>query len=527
MKNLISLAWLLLLPFYAEATTVNALKAGAKNDGKTLNTNAISKAIDKLSSQGGGTLYFPSGTYLTGPIRLQSNITLDLDAGAVLSFSDHFDLYMPYVEMRYEGVVMKSFHPLIYAYEAENITIKGRGRLEGNGRAWWEETWRLETAFYKGELQDAEPTKYQQAWLDANPGFSVEPQSDWKNTLARHWFRPPFIQLYKCKNILIEGLHIANSPFWTVNPEFCDNLTIQGLTIVNPNSPNTDGINPESCTNVHISNCHISVGDDCITIKSGRDLQGRQYAAPCENITITNCTMLSGHGGVVIGSEMSGDVRKITISNCVFDGTDRGIRLKSTRGRGGVVEEIRVSNIVMKNIQKEAVILNLFYSRVPQEPVTERTPIFRNIHISGMTGSEVKSAGSILGIPEMPISNISIEDVNIQAESGFSVQDARDIQLRNICIDTQKGPIVQCKDAAELYLSNIRSSKPLAEAALLRMENVSDVFIEGCFPLPGSKAFLELSGAESSRVILKNNFIERIEQPYLIHEMVDSAALVY
>lgn len=146
MKNLISLAWLLLLPFYAEATTVNALKAGAKNDGKTLNTNAISKAIDKLSSQGGGTLYFPSGTYLTGPIRLQSNITLDLDAGAVLSFSDHFDLYMPYVEMRYEGVVMKSFHPLIYAYEAENITIKGRGRLEGNGRAWWEETWRLETA---------------------------------------------------------------------------------------------------------------------------------------------------------------------------------------------------------------------------------------------------------------------------------------------------------------------------------------------------------------------------------------------
>jgi hypothetical protein len=181
----------------------------------------------------------------------------------------------------------------------------------------------------------------------------------------------------------------------------------------------------------------------------------------------------------------------------------------------------------MKNIQKEAIILNLFYSNVPQEPVTERTPIFRNIHISGMTGSEVKSAGSILGIPEMPISNISIEDVNIQAESGFRIQDARDIQLRNVCIDTKTGAVLQTRNSSELYLSNIRTSSPLAEASLLVMENVSDVFIEGCFPLPGSKSFLELSGAESSRVVLKNNYVERIDQPYLVHDMVDPAALVY
>jgi polygalacturonase len=154
-----------------------------------------------------------------------------------------------------------------------------------------------------------------------------------------------------CKNILIEGISIRNSPFWTVNPEFCENVTIHAVTINNPHSPNTDGINPESCNNVRISNCHITVGDDCITIKSGKDGPGRKTAVPAQNYTITNCTMLSGHGGVVIGSEMSGDVRKIVISNCVFDGTDRGIRIKSARGRGGVVEEIRVSNIVMKNIK--------------------------------------------------------------------------------------------------------------------------------------------------------------------------------
>ena len=166
----------------------------------------------------------------------------------------------------------------------------------------------------------------------------AETNKDYVSTLQRRFFRPPFIQPVRCKKVKIEGVKIVNSPFWTVNPEFCDNVTIKGITINNVPSPNTDGINPESCRNVHISDCHISVGDDCITIKSGRDAQARRLGVPCENITITNCTMLSGHGGVVIGSEMSGSVRKVTISNCVFDGTDRGIRIKSTRGRGGVVE---------------------------------------------------------------------------------------------------------------------------------------------------------------------------------------------
>lgn len=174
-------------------------------------------------------------------------------------------------------------------------------------------------------------------------------------------------------------------------------MVVTGVTIHNVPSPNTDGINPESCRNVHISDCHISVGDDCITLKSGRDAQARRLGVPCENITITNCTMLSGHGGVVIGSEMSGSVRKVTISNCVFDGTDRGIRIKSTRGRGGVVEDIRVSNIIMSNIKREAVVLNLKYSKMPVEPMSERTPLFRDISISGLTAVGVKTPGQNCG----------------------------------------------------------------------------------------------------------------------------------
>lgn len=525
MKHFLISLWAVLCLFPMQAETLNMLKVGGKNDGKTLNTAAIAKAIDKLSAQGGGTLYFPAGVYLTGPITMKSNITLDIESGAVLSFSDDFDLYMPYVEMRYEGVVMNSFHPLIYAYEAENITIKGRGTLEGNGNAWWQETWRIETAVKKSE--NVEQTKYQKAFLEANPTLEIEPQSDWKRTLARQFFRPPFIQLYKCKNILIEGLHIQNSPFWTVNPEFCENLNITGLTINNPSSPNTDGINPSSCKNVHISNCHISVGDDCITIKSGRDLQGRQYGVPCENITITNCTMLKGHGGVVIGSEMSGDVRKVAISNCVFDGTDRGIRLKSTRGRGGVVEEIRVDNVVMKDIKKEAIVLNLFYSRVPEEPVSERTPSFRNIHISNLTGTQVNSVGFITGLPEMPVKNVTISHINVEAQTGFLVKDARNLTFSDIQINTVSGDAMKIENAQEIYISNLKTLKPLSDYSLMVMKDVKDVMVQGCFPMSGSKAFLEVSGASTEGVVLRNNYVDRLAVPYLVAEDVMKDAIVF
>jgi len=397
-----------------KAERVDMLKSGAKADGKTLNTMLINHTVDRLSQAGGGTLFFPAGTYLTGAIRLKSNITLELEAGATLLFSDNFDDYLPFMEVRHEGVMMKSFSPLISAMDAENITIKGEGTLDGQGKAWWTEFFRIYVDLEKNGMREL--NKYQPLWERENDveALYAETNEDWHGTLKRRFFRPPFIQPVRCRRVRIEGVKIINSPFWTVNPEFCDNVTIKGITIDNVPSPNTDGINPESCRNVHISDCHISVGDDCITIKSGRDAQARRLGVPCENITITNCTMLSGHGGVVIGSEMSGSVRKVTISNCIFDGTDRGIRIKSTRGRGGVVEDIRVSNIVMSNIKREAVVLNLKYSKMPAEPKSERTPIFRNVHISGMTVTDVKTPIKIVGLEEAPISDIVLRDIHIQ-----------------------------------------------------------------------------------------------------------------
>lgn len=419
-----------------KAERVDMLKSGAKADGKTLNTTLINHTVDRLSQAGGGTLFFPAGTYLTGAIRLKSNITLELEAGATLLFSDNFDDYLPFMEVRHEGVMMKSFSPLISAMDAENITIKGEGTLDGQGKAWWTEFFRIYVDLEKNGMREL--NKYQPLWERENDveALYAETNEDWHGTLKRRFFRPPFIQPVRCRRVRIEGVKIINSPFWTVNPEFCDNVVVTGVTIHNVPSPNTDGINPESCRNVHISDCHISVGDDCITLKSGRDAQARRLGVPCENITITNCTMLSGHGGVVIGSEMSGSVRKVTISNCVFDGTDRGIRIKSTRGRGGVVEDIRVSNIIMSNIKREAVVLNLKYSKMPVEPMSERTPLFRDISISGLTAVGVKTPVKIVGLEEAPVTDIILRDINVKnAREKCIFENCERIRLTDVIVN--------------------------------------------------------------------------------------------
>ena len=419
-----------------KAERVDMLKSGAKADGKTLNTMLINHTVDRLSQAGGGTLFFPAGTYLTGAIRLKSNITLELEAGATLLFSDNFDDYLPFMEVRHEGVMMKSFSPLISAMDAENITIKGEGTLDGQGKAWWTEFFRIYVDLEKNGMREL--NKYQPLWERENDveALYAETNEDWHGTLKRRFFRPPFIQPVRCRRVRIEGVKIINSPFWTVNPEFCDNVVVTGVTIHNVPSPNTDGINPESCRNVHISDCHISVGDYCITLKSGRDAQARRLGVPCENITITNCTMLSGHGGVVIGSEMSGSVRKVTISNCVFDGTDRGIRIKSTRGRGGVVEDIRVSNIIMSNIKREAVVLNLKYSEMPVEPMSERTPLFRDISISGLTAVGVKTPVKIVGLEEAPVTDIILRDINVKnAREKCIFENCERIRLTDVIVN--------------------------------------------------------------------------------------------
>lgn len=480
----------------------NVMDYGAVNNGREKITEAIKQAIEAAVAEGGGTVYFPPGEYLTGPIHLKSNITIFIDAGALLKFSDNFDDYLPMVPSRWEGNDVTNFSPLFYAYEAENIAIRGRGTIDGQGKKWWD-------YFFQQREPDATRSKWQDEFARQNQGIILPDQP---NMIELGFLRPPFIQPMYCKNVLIEGITIQNSPFWTVNPEFCENVTVTGVTINNPESPNTDGINPESCKYVHISNCHISVGDDCITIKSGRDEAGRKKAIPAENYTITNCTMLSGHGGVVIGSEMSGGVKKITISNCIFDGTDRGIRIKSMRGRGGTVEEIRVDNVVMKNIQEQVFMLNLEYQKAPPEPVSERTPQFKNIHFSNIT-AEAEEAGFLLGLDEMPIEGVTFSDVNITANKGFTIKNARNLEFHQVQVNTQGGPVIQAENVTHLEIDGVKTLVPHAEVPVVSLTNVQDAFLHDSSPVTGTDVFLQLKGEKTKGIFLDGNNFSQVAQP--------------
>jgi polygalacturonase len=476
------------------AAFYNVKDFGAVADGSAKCTEAIGKAIDAAAQAGGGTVYFPAGQYLTGPIHLKSNITLYLDAGSLLKFSTDFDDYLPMVKSRWEGLECINFSPQIYAYQCENIAIVGRGTIEGQGKVWWDKVRR-------GASQ-ADLAKYTEMFEQANKdvmGYAYFKQKGF-------FLRPPMIQPVDCRRVRIEGVRLQNPPFWTCNPVYCDDVVITGLSIKNPaDSPNTDGINPDSCRNVHISDCHISVGDDCITIKSGRDEDGRRVGRPCENITVTNCTMLDGHGGVVIGSEMSGGVKKVTISNCVFNGTDKGIRMKTTRGRGGVVEDIRVSNIMMVDIPTGPIYLNMFYTRAPEEPVSERTPAFHNIHFSNITVKGAPVAGYILGLPERPVENVTFTDINIDADTGFSCKDAKGIAFHDVTVNTKKGPSLICENTEDLEIDGFRSAAPHDDAPIVLLTNVRNVYMHDCWAAQGTATFLSLKGADSRSIVLQDN----------------------
>ena len=509
MKIFNALLFLFLVNYASAQPFYDVTKFGAKKDSSAKATFAIKKAIDAASKAGGGTVYFPAGKYLTGPIHLKSNITIHIDAGAELHFSDNFDDYLPMVESRYEGVDVTSFSPLFYGNNVENIAIVGRGLIDGHGMKWWH--------FVEGYKQDQPRSKWQLMFDELNKNILLP---DDPRQMKRGFLRPPFIQFMHSKNILIQGITIQNSPFWTVNPQFCDNVTVHAVTIVNPqrNAPNTDGINPESCSNVRISDCFISVGDDCITIKSGKDAPGRAKARPAENYSITNCTMLAGHGGVVIGSEMSGDVKKITISNCIFDGTDRGIRLKTTRGRGGIVEDIRVSNIVMKNIEQQAIVMDMEYAKMPPEPVSERTPQFKNIRLSNIT-AQTNEAMYINGLDEMPVSEISLNDLVFDAQRGITIRNAKDIELHNVRINTQIGSSLKVEKSERLFLNNINTAKPLAGTPVIRLNNAREVLLQNTWPFKGTENFLEITGDATKNIILNNNIIN--DELILVGKEVD------
>jgi polygalacturonase len=325
--------------------------------------------------------------------------------------------------------------------------------------------------------------------------------------LKNNFLRPPMVTTYECKNVLIEGVSFSNPPFWTIMPAFTDNITITGITIENPdNSPNTDGIDPSSCKNVHISNSHISVGDDCIVIKSGRDEDGREANSPTENITITNCTMLKGHGGVVIGSEMSGGVRRVAISNCVFDGTDIGIRIKTMRGRGGVVEDILVSNVIMNKIVNEGILITLRYQKTQPEALSERTPSVKNVNLSGIIINGAKRPVAIYGLEERDVSGIRFSDISSSSNLGIILENSSGVSFHNIRMAITEGSPLDAKDSKKIVWDMISVSTPAEDLPFINLVNCQDVRVSNCYQQEKIPVYVS-EDSSSKSIYITNNIL--------------------
>jgi polygalacturonase len=509
--------------FAAPPAVYNALDHGIVPDGTTKNTAAIAAVIGKIKEAGGGTLYFPPGRYLTGSVHLESNLTLHLEGGATLLYSaDPAD--SPLVPSRWEGTTAWTHGPLIYANGKENITITGRGTIDGQGQHWWNPQRSSDPARVERNQIALNAWRKVYARMQQNGEGGQVTREDFE--VAAGFIRPSLVVPYECKNIIIEGVTITNSPMWLLHTIYSENITVRGVSFVS-RGPNGDGYDLDSCRNVRISDCFFDTGDDCIVIKSGRDADGRRVNRPTELVTITNCVMFKGHGAVVIGSEMSGGIRDITASNIVCRGTDRGIRLKTQRGRGAVVENIRFDNWVIIDAPKEAIHITSNYSRTDPAPKSEKTPLMRNIAISNVTIINAAKVGEIAGLSEQAIEQIRISDLKGTGKLGFTADAADDLELHDVRVDAKEGPAFVFTNSRRLLLDNVAVTNPPAgEAPVVSMTDVGDVTLTGARAVAGTKVFLKVDGAKTSGVTVLGSDLSAAGRAVAATAAVPAGAIV-
>lgn len=396
---------------------------------------AINLAITTCSLQGGGTVVVPQGTFYTGPLTLKSNVNLHISEGAVLKFSTDQSLYFPGVITRWEGIDCYNARPLIYAYGESNIAITGRGTIDGQGsnETWWSMCGAAKYGWKEGMVAQRNGGRERLLMYGETntPIYRriMKPEDG---------MRPQLINLYSCQTVLIEDVQLLNSPFWVIHPLFCESLIVRGVKVFN-RGPNGDGCDPESCKNVLIEDCEFDTGDDCIAIKSGRNQDGRKWGIPSENIIVRNCFMKNGHGGVVIGSEISGGYRNLFVENCRMDSPelDRVIRIKTSTCRGGLIENVYVRNVTVGQCREAVLRINLQYEN--REKCNRGfTPTVRNVHLRNVTCEKSQLGVLIIGLDDdSHVSNISVEDCrfNNVTKNGNSIQGARDVRFRNLYIN--------------------------------------------------------------------------------------------
>ncbi|RAK06889.1 pectate lyase-like protein [Halanaerobium saccharolyticum] len=519
----------------------NILDYGAKKGGRIKNTEAINEAISACSSSGGGRVIVPSGLYLTGPINFAKNVNLHLEKGAIIKFSSQLENYK-IVESEFEGEKNYRFQSPISANGLKNIAITGRGIIDGSGDQWrpvkkyktTERQWQKlissggtveETAECKIWWPSQKAAQGQELvhnlYKKREAGGKILPEAYRE---AGEYLRPVLLNFKKCKNILLEGVTFQNSPGWNLHPIMSENIILRQLTIRNPwYAQNGDGLDLDSCQNVLVEECDFDVGDDAICLKSGKNETGRMRNMPTENVFIRNCKVYHGHGGFVIGSEMSSGIKNIYVENCDFMGTDIGIRFKSTRGRGGIVENIYLSQIKMTKIKNEAVKFNLFYesNKKETEPkeVTVETPQFKNIYLKNINCLEADHAIYIKGLPEMPVRDINFEDIRMAAAKGLTVNYAENIELKNLDLTAKKEHLI-LTNSKNIKLNNYLfvaadgsgDCDTFAEAVNILEENnvINKVYIKnGCYKekivFPESLTDITFIGEDSENTILTYN----------------------
>lgn len=483
--------------------SINIADIGGVPDGKTLNTEVFAKAIDELSNKGGGKVIVPAGIWFTGPIKMKSNIELHLEDGALVRFSGDFDLY-PLIKTSFEGLeTYRSISP-IHAHNLENIAFTGNGTFDGSGDSWrpvkkgkmtagqWKNL--VKSGGVLGEKGDVWYPTENSMIGDSRDNFNV-PNLNTREEFeqVKDFLRPVMVSIVNSKRVLLDGPTFQNSPAWNIHPLMCEDVTIRNLTVRNPwYSQNGDGLDLESCKNVVIYNNSFDVGDDAICFKSGKDVDGRKRNIPTENVIVKNNIVYHGHGGFVVGSEMSGGVRNVHISSCTFMGTDIGLRFKSTRGRGGVVENIYISNINMIDIPAEPIRFNLFYggkSPVLDDggksvstdgdaeamPVTEETPSFRNIYMKNIVANGLDKAAFFMGLPEMKLQNIRLENVVLRAPEGITMVDAEGIDFINVRVEADKGPAMIIYNSNDISLDGFEYMVDRNPVVLVGGEKTTDI----------------------------------------------------
>ncbi len=486
----------------------NIADYGAHKDGSTPSTEAFRAAIRAAKEAGGGTVYVPAGQYVTGPIELVSNLTLFFDAGAIVRFPAQ---KLPSTQGRQQSIEALTPVPLIGGRNLENVTVEGRGVLMSDNAEWMK-------LMPRQQVTGSDPGSANGPnWEHLLQSLELKtPASEEEYLKAAPELRPSFIRTMDSKNVLIEGLRFVGSPMWTIHLLYSDNVTVRDVVIETYPGVHTDGIAVDSSRNVRISNCYIDTGDDGIVIKAGKDADGLRVNRPSENISITNCTVHRAHGAVTIGSETSGWIRNLVASNITCKDTQMGVRIKSRRGRGGGVEDVRFDNWTMEDVGQGINVTNFYIMegevRTGEQPISTTTPVFRDIAISHMTIHRARVAVDIEGLPEMPISGLRISDVVASGKSGLRAYHTVGLELHNVQVNAESGPAFLVRDSKEAELDHVSSRKPLAKVPVVRLDRSPGTIVRDSRAFKGTGTFLSTGPGELKSLTLEGNVFGAAEE---------------